>query len=438
LTAGLASIDIVQSTELANRLGDQAAAQLFDKFHTLVDTVIAEHNGRLYARTGDGSTVLFPNVASALYASIDILEEIGGLVPADDDVALYIRIGLIATDESKLRVPPEQRNRGESGDLFRVAELQKNCPVGRIAISRSVYDHLGARQALFRPASAAVLRRLDAFVYTGRQRVAYTHLLDGLTKAKAEAVPPIQTIKWRRLTAVDYSLNSLRAFFDDPLVIVPGETSRRLDSNHGSAATSDAAKLLEIMSRLPANPKVTAAIDVWEEAADLAGQRNILIVGSGLVNAFAFAINDLIEIAHFEKHSGAIYSEIVVRNGRERLKFGSRALIGRYCGLVVHCASPFNLHRRLLWVAGTTGRGTQAAMRLVEDLIFEPRETMAVNGLPTNHAFLGAIVTAQSELGSEVDVPSNHGVSKYRLVGVIDSADEYVPVSGRTDSWSRP
>src|ERR1700739_1908643 len=144
---GIASIDIVQSTELAERLGDQSS-KLFAQFHALVDKVIAQHNGRLYARTGDGATALFGSVASGVYASIDLLEEIGGLAPADGDVALYVRIGLTTANVQELEEQPDHRNRGESNDLFRVTELQKNCPVGRIAISRSVYDELGARQAL--------------------------------------------------------------------------------------------------------------------------------------------------------------------------------------------------------------------------------------------------------------------------------------------------
>jgi hypothetical protein len=431
MTTSIASIDIVQSTELAERLGDRSV-QLFDRFHTLIDEIVLRHNGNLYSRTGDGSTVLFNSITSGLYASIDILEEIGSLVPADDDIALYIRIGLLAvTNTQALGQAEGQRNRGESKDLFRVADLQKNCPVGRIAISRSVYDQLGARQSLFRPASSQTLKQLDAFVYTGRQQVAHRQLLDGMSKLKSEAVPPIHTTKWMRLTPSDFTLLDVRKMLQEPLLIVFGETSRHLDSNHGSAATSDAVALVELLARLPPNPMVTAAIDVWEDAADLAGQRNVLLVGSGFCNAFSFAINDLIDIVHFEKHAGKIYAEIVATYGTSSLRFGSRALVGRYCGLVVHCISPFNLHRKLLWVAGTTGRGTQAAMRFVEGLALEPEETLTASGLPPTFPPIAAIVTAVDETGSDLHVPSSHGIRDYKVLGAFDSRNKYFSVGSR-------
>jgi hypothetical protein len=426
VATSIASIDIVQSTELAEWLGDRSEP-LFESFHKLIDQIITSHHGHIYVRTGDGSTVLFPSVMSGLYASIDILGAIGDLAPASDDVALYIRIGLMTTRDKNLTNYSEgSRNRGESKDLFRVAELQKSCPVGRIAISRDVYDQLGGVQSLFRPANSPTLRRLDAFVYTGRQEVAHRHLLDGMTKLKADAVPPIHTTKWQRLMPEEFSLLDVKNMFQEPLLIVFGETSRRLDSNHGSAATSDAVTVLEILAKLPPNPKVAAAIDVWEDAADLAGQRNILLVGSGMCNAFSFAINDLIDIVHCEKHGGKIYPEIVAKRQAGHVRFGSRALVGRYCGLAVHCLSPFNLHRRLLWVAGVTGRGTQAAMRFVESLALEPGQALAANGMPPRFPLIAAVVTAVNEADNDMDVPSNQGIMNYRVVAAIDSNNKYL------------
>jgi hypothetical protein len=434
VVTSIASIDIVQSTELAEWLGDRSA-QLFDRFHTLIDQVIKDHHGQIYVRTGDGSTVLFPSIASGLYASIDILEAIGELAPTSDDVALYIRIGLMTTQDTHLTNYGEgSRNRGESKDLFRVAELQKSCPVGRIAISRDLYDQLGGRQSLFRPANSPTLRRLDAFVYTGRQRVAHRHLLEGMTKLKADAVPPIHTTKWKRLTPEDFSLLDVKKMFQEPLLVVFGETTRRLDTNHGSAATSDAVTILEILAELPANSKVAAAIDVWEDAADLAGQRNILLVGSGMCNAFSFAVNDMIDIVHFDKHAGKVYPEIVAKHQASYARFGSRALVGRYCGLVVHCLSPFNLHRRLLWVAGVTGRGTQAAMRFVESLTLRPEETLAINGIPARFPLIAAVVTAVDEEGNDIHVPSNQGILNYKIVAAIDSNDNYLSLGNNRPS----
>jgi hypothetical protein len=139
----------------------------------------------------------------------------------------------------------------------------------------------------------------------------------------------------------------------------------------------------------------------------------------------------LIDVLHFEKHAGKIYSEIVAKHQGGTLRFGSRALVGRYCGIVVYCVSPFNLHRRLLWVAGTTGRGTQAAMRFVERLALEPQEALAESGLPVGFGPIAAVVTAIDELGNDLDVTSYHAITRYKVIGAIDSHNGYLSLGNR-------
>ena len=101
---------------------------------------------------------------------------------------------------------------------------------------------------------------------------------------------------------------------------------------------------------------------------------------------------------------------------------------------MVHCLSPFNLHRRLLWVAGVTGRGTQAAMRFVESLALSPEETLAANGMPPRFPFIAAVVTAADEAGDETNVPSDQGIVSYRVVSAIDSSNHYLSLGNNRPS----
>lgn len=420
VTESLMCVDIVQSSDLAIRLGDQSA-DLFERFHRVQDEIIDRYRGHLYERTGDGCLAIFPSAVSGLNASLDLLDAVSDLEMEGE--ALYLRVGLIATDSSSLQEPAGDRNRGSSPELFEVGQLQKYCPVGRVAISKGIIDRIGDRRQLFRPAISPNLRKLKAFVYAGRQKVSHQHLIEGLTEDQADAVPPLLATSWRRLQRDRFDLSRVSSIFENELLVVLGETARRIDSNHGSAATSDAIGVIEMCAHLPTNAGITAAVDAWQDASDLAGQRDLLLVGSGICNTYAFVVNDLMTPARFDKHDGKVFGQIVVLQGDTKLRFGSRANAGRHCALVMTVANPFAPDRCMLWVAGITGRGTQAAMTFVSDLLKNGAQILQQRGLTYGFAPVVCIVRACVEAGK--NAPGSARVVDYELLWAGDSTGRY-------------
>src|SRR4051794_13342747 len=98
---GLMCTDVVQSSEIAHRVGTGIAA-LFKSFHDLQDEVIRNNRGDLYQRTGDGCIAIFKSAVSALNAALDLLEAVGKLEPQGDDTVPYIRIGVTLTNDVEI------------------------------------------------------------------------------------------------------------------------------------------------------------------------------------------------------------------------------------------------------------------------------------------------------------------------------------------------
>lgn len=422
------NIDIYHSREV-NELQAEGK-RLFDRFHELVrQQVEQQHGGSLYSTEGDGATATFKDSPTAVRACADILERLGAFNEEQSaefpDSPLYARIGLTVI-EGELRADEtfQERNRGQS-DLFAVHALQKHAPVGRIAISRAAYNQLYLEKELFRYATTEPLRREGALVSRGRQRTHYAHLLKGLPHEKREAIPPIHFTSWNRLAPPDISLATVRRSLEEPLLVILGDTQKHPYSGQGSAATSDAAAVIELMSELPRNQRVAATVDTWKDATDLAGDRNVLLVGSGACNGYSFAINDLIEPLHFLKHSGSVQQELAATCRTDVWRYGARQRYGEYCGLVVHCRSPFNSRGSLLWAAGLTGRGTQAATRLVIDLARDAESTFKRHRLPLGFEPIACVVGVPFEPARR-EPPTDRRLFKYELLWAADAAGRHV------------
>jgi len=149
----------------------------------------------------------------------------------------------------------------------------------------------------------------------------------------------------------------------------------------------------------------------------------LLLVGSGICNTYAFVVNDLMTPAGFDKHDGKVSGEIVVQQGKTRLRFGSRAHAGRHCALVMTVANPFAPDRCMLWVAGITGRGTQAAMTFVSDLLKNGASILQRRGLTYGFAPVVCIVRACVESGR--NAPGSARVVDYEQLWAGDSTGRY-------------
>ena len=83
--------DIVGSTSLAAQIGDAAWADLLERHHALVRSLLERHGGREMDTTGDGFFAVFDDPASAIACAGDIRS---GLRRLD----LQVRIGAHAGD----------------------------------------------------------------------------------------------------------------------------------------------------------------------------------------------------------------------------------------------------------------------------------------------------------------------------------------------------
>jgi class 3 adenylate cyclase/tetratricopeptide (TPR) repeat protein len=95
-TSGLVTLlftDLVGSTELLARAGDEDAQKILSSHHHLLNDVVAEHGGHEVKWLGDGLMVAFPSAADALSCAIAMQQAarrpVGG-------VDLQIRVGLTA------------------------------------------------------------------------------------------------------------------------------------------------------------------------------------------------------------------------------------------------------------------------------------------------------------------------------------------------------
>lgn len=85
--------DIVGSTEVHDRHGDEVALALVRRHDAIVRDAVARHEGREVKHTGDGIMASFQNASSALRSAIDMQR---GVAADGDEPRLAIRIGINA------------------------------------------------------------------------------------------------------------------------------------------------------------------------------------------------------------------------------------------------------------------------------------------------------------------------------------------------------
>ena len=105
----------------------------------LVDPKISEHNGRIFKLTGDGMLIEFPSVVSAVACAVDIQSAMRVRNATELAGRIEFRIGINLGDIIV-----------EDGDIFGdgvnvAARLESIAPIGGIAVSQSVRDHVGKR-----------------------------------------------------------------------------------------------------------------------------------------------------------------------------------------------------------------------------------------------------------------------------------------------------
>jgi adenylate cyclase len=138
LTAILAA-DVVGYSRLMTIDETGTLAALTSLRKNLVNPKISEHNGRIVKLTGDGMLIEFPSVVSAVACAVDIQSAMRTRNATEPAARIEFRIGINLGDIIV-----------EDGDIFGdgvnvAARLEGIAPIGGIAVSQSVRDHVGKR-----------------------------------------------------------------------------------------------------------------------------------------------------------------------------------------------------------------------------------------------------------------------------------------------------
>ena len=151
--------DLVNSTQILQRLGDERAHAVFEAHHKLLREAIADSNGREIKWQGDGVMAAFGSAAAAVRCAIAMQRGVGKRIEGE---ALQIRVGV---------------NVGEAlgwadGDYFGTpvviaARLCSEAAAGQILCTSLVAALLSGRQAYrFRDLSSRTLKGFDEPVAT--------------------------------------------------------------------------------------------------------------------------------------------------------------------------------------------------------------------------------------------------------------------------------
>lgn len=102
-TVAFLFVDLVGSTELLHRLGDDANDELSRRYQRTLRECVDRHGGRLMRSTGDGLAAVFEHsVAAAVSTAVDLQRSVDRLARAEPLVALEVRVGLSAGEATVL------------------------------------------------------------------------------------------------------------------------------------------------------------------------------------------------------------------------------------------------------------------------------------------------------------------------------------------------
>lgn len=100
LTASVVFVDLVGSTELRARLGEDRADAHARSLETQISVVVGEHNGRVVKGLGDGALAIFESTVDAVGAAVALQQQAELSGRHDSTEAVRLRIGMSAGDVS--------------------------------------------------------------------------------------------------------------------------------------------------------------------------------------------------------------------------------------------------------------------------------------------------------------------------------------------------
>lgn len=152
--------DIVGSTEMCSKHGDDAAILMLEVHDRIVRTAIGANKGREVKHTGDGIMAAFNSAASSVKSACRIIGELNDHNGAGPDFPVVVRIGISAGE------PVEQ-----AADLFGstvqlAARLCAQADPGQILVSNVVADLCIGKNLRFTDAGECELKGFEGKIPT--------------------------------------------------------------------------------------------------------------------------------------------------------------------------------------------------------------------------------------------------------------------------------
>jgi len=147
--------DLMDSTAITVRLGDQGVRELFHHHDDIIRNALAAHRGREVKQTGDGFMASFPMVSDAVTCAQKIqaaFAEFNETVPA---IEMQVRIGLAAGE-------PVEENKDLFGSAVQLAaRICAMAEPGQILAHDAIREQCGNHSENFARASAQILKGFE-------------------------------------------------------------------------------------------------------------------------------------------------------------------------------------------------------------------------------------------------------------------------------------
>lgn len=152
--------DIVGSTEMAQRLGDDIAFELVETHDAIVRAAVAENRGRVIKHTGDGIMAVFVSPVAAVKAACRIQNAVEALKPEPGRPDFKVRIGAAAGE-------PIERGDDFFGTTVNLAaRLCAHAEPGKVLVTNGIAELCLGKGMQFAEMRDANLRGFDEPIRT--------------------------------------------------------------------------------------------------------------------------------------------------------------------------------------------------------------------------------------------------------------------------------
>lgn len=147
--------DIVGSTNLTQRLGDDAAMTMVDLHDRIVRAALSGASGREVKHTGDGIMAAFFSAVAAIRCGVKVQQDLAQHRAARPDLPLQVRIGIAAGE------PIERHNDLFGSTVQLAARLCAHAEPDRILVSNTVAELCAGKSLRLQSIGRVALKGFD-------------------------------------------------------------------------------------------------------------------------------------------------------------------------------------------------------------------------------------------------------------------------------------